>query len=587
MMLLHVQQVSKSYQDRLILRDSSFHLSAGEKVGLVGLSGSGKSTLLRLVAGVEQPDTGDLLWLDAAARAACAYLPQELAWCPDVPLANHLQGVSVQTLSRCKVTADLLARPFGQLSGGEKTRAGLAKVLQEGLSVLLLDEPTNHLDVDGLTWLEQFLTGFGGAVLVVSHDRHFLDQVVHRVLELDDGCIREYRGNYSAYAQQKAAERQRQEETYARFVREKKRLEQALERKRQWAEKGQRQARRIGNDAPIAAKAFFGAASRRMMSGAKALETRLERLHAEKPETNPSLDAALGDVSTSGRHLAVAEDLGFHYPGEAWLFRNSRFFIERRDRLAIVGRNGSGKSTLVRLLLGEFMPTEGTLRVSPVRIGYLAQELETLRATDTLLDAIRRDQVQSDATNRVRDMLGHLLFRQDWIFKPVETLSGGEKVRLAFARILFDAPDFLVLDEPTNALDLASREAIEVALLAFAGTLVFVSHDRYLLHRLATKVLSVDAGSVHVTLGGYDEYLRWQARRRTPDDVGRAATSGATAERADGLNRRDRILMLEHRLAVLAQQLSVVVAEEEHDALTEEFIQIHREVSRLRSRRGR
>ncbi|MFZ5815774.1 MAG: ribosomal protection-like ABC-F family protein [Bacillota bacterium] len=561
MTMLRVHDLAKEYGGEPVLAGLSFHLAPGERVGLVGANGSGKSTLMRILAGLEQPDGGRVSWL--GRPPVTGYVSQADHWEPERPLGEQLGPVPADLLARCGLTKAMLRQPAGSLSGGQKTRAALARALAGGgkpPDLLLLDEPTNHLDTEGLRWLEQVLKAGQRTVLLVSHDRHFLDQIADRILELDGGKLREYPGNYSAYAAQKRAERERAEAEYREYVREKRQLEEAIRRQIAWAQSTHHARAEFG--APANWKDHQRSQAKAHTQVARSMGRRLERKRVEKPREAARLNLRMEEAGHVARNLVLAENLGFSYDGRRWLVRQASFYLQRGDRVALVGPNGAGKTTLVRLLLGELHPSEGRLYRSPVRRAYLAQEMENLNLAHTVLqEATGNAAVDQTAA---RSLLACLLFRGEAVMKRVGSLSGGEKVRLAVARILLSAPDLLLLDEPTNGLDLPSREAVEEALDGYPGTLLLVSHDQYLLKRLSTRVLHLADGRLEPFPEGYAAFLE---RRAKP------APAAASHE--------EQRLLLETRLA----QLSALLAAPppgEADALSQEFIRVSRELRALR-----
>jgi ATPase subunit of ABC transporter with duplicated ATPase domains len=554
-MVLQVRGLKKEFESIPVLTDVSFHLAGGERVGLVGANGCGKSTLLKILAGELAATAGSATWVTAGLSRA--YLAQEGHWNPALPLGEQMGTVSADLLARCGITSAMLTQPAGTLSGGQKTRAALARVLATRPHLLLLDEPTNHLDTEGLQWLESMLAAYRGTVLVISHDRFFLDQVATRILELEGGAVRDYPGNYSAYARQKQAERERAEAEYRQFVNLKKQLTAAIQRQLHWAAAGQNAP--LPHDAPPNAVQYNRAQAQAHMQVVKVLQQRIERAKVEKPKQARRINLRLDGQGEGGRNQILAERLGFSYDGRRWLFRQADFYVQRGDRVAIVGPNGSGKTTLVKLLLGELSPTEGAIYRSPVKVGYLEQELQKLNPAQTVLEEATGNSALDQAY--ARTLLGGLLFPGETVLKPVGVLSGGEKVRLALAKILLAAPDMLVLDEPTNSLDLPSRERVEEALEGYPGTLLMVSHDRYLLRRIANRVMLVDGGRLQTYGGGYAAFLQ-RADRSGPADVA------------------DRRLLLETRLARLSAALAAP-PEGEKERLTAEFINVSRELRAL------
>lgn len=609
MTMLQVTNLTKDLGGHPILTGVTFHLAANERLALVGANGAGKSTLLHCLAGLLTPDGGGIHWVHPGLRSA--FLPQEPAFDPDRPLGEQLGALGAEPalggwtertgvdlegqtglardldqalLGRLNLT-DLLGRKAGALSGGERTRAGLYRALSGRPALLMLDEPTNHLDMAGIDWLVSFLKGWQGALLVVSHDRYFLDQVTTRTLEMAGGKVTSYPGNWSAYREQKEAERAKQEADYRSYVVQKEKLEAAIERERRWAMKNHR-SKPDPTMNPFQ-KGHNENQSFAHMQIAKSMEKRLERIRVEKPREAARVNVIFGGEGDTAKHLVLAKELGFGYPGAHPLFTGADFWIERGERVVIVGPNGAGKSTLVKLVLGELQPTAGRLYRAPVRIAYLDQQLAELDPRSTV---VMEAQGESGAPlSEVRNLLACLLFRGEEIQKRVGDLSGGERLRLAIAKLILAEPDLLVLDEPTNGLDLLTRERVEEALEAYGGTLLMVSHDRYLLERLGTSVLGVGGGRVTMAR---EPFSAWAARMAEEGaGPGRASggspgsSQGAKAEEgAPALTKRQReeaILLLETRLAQLGAKLAAP-APAEKEALDAEFIRLSRELRQLR-----
>lgn len=561
--VLQVRELAISYGSQHVFQGVSFHLASGERVGLVGPNGCGKSTLLAILAGRIAPDLGQVRWIPASV--SIGYVPQEPGWAPDVPLEEQLGPIPPHLLACWGLDRQLLRLPVGRLSGGQKTRAALARTLAGEPAVLLLDEPTNHLDIEGLERLEEALRTYPGTVLVVSHDRFFLDRVVGRILAFEDGSIRSYPGNYSAYAAQRRRELEQADAEYRRYLREKRRLEEAIRREMEWARRAQE--RKLPREYGLA-KPALRAKAKVHARKARAMEKRLERMRKEPPKKQERIDLAFGGAGGGGRMLIAAEEVGFHYPGSPWLFRGATFAIQRGERVLVVGPNGSGKTTLLRLILGELDPVEGRIHRNVARSAFLAQELDHLDPERTVLAEASGGNEAADQA-QVRTLLGCLLLGGDTVWKRVGDLSGGERVRLAVAKLILASPDLLVLDEPTNGLDLPSRERIEEALEAFQGTLVVVSHDRHLLRRLGTAVLAIEDGRVLFYPGGYEAF-----------EQHRAALRSRKAGRDDG----ERRLLLEARLAQLAAELACP-PEGELERLEEEYLAVSRELQELRAAR--
>jgi macrolide transport system ATP-binding/permease protein len=578
MTMLQVTNLTKDLGGHPILTGVTFHLAPNERLALVGANGAGKSTLLHCLAGRLQPDGGGIHWVHPGLQTA--FLPQDPAFDPVRPLGEQIPTADPALLSHLHLT-DLLERPAGALSGGEKTRAALCQALAGRPALLLLDEPTNHLDMAGIDWLIAVLKGWQGALLVVSHDRYFLDQVTTRTLEMADGKVTSYPGNWSAYRDQKAAERAKAEADYRNYLVKKVQLEEAIRRQRQWAEKGHR-SKPDRTEAKFQ-KGYNENQSLAHMRIAKSMAKKLAWMKVEKPREVARVNVIFGGEGETARHLVLAQEMGFGYPGApAALFTDASFWIERGERVAIVGPNGSGKTTLVKLLLGELEPTAGKLYRAPARVGYLHQELADLNPTRTVL-AEAQSESRAPASE-VRNLLACLLFRGEAITKRVGDLSGGERLRLALAKLILAEPDLLVLDEPTNGLDLLTRERVEEALLAYGGTLVLVSHDRYLLERLGEAVLAVQDQRVTMVR---EPFRAWAERsalahRRSAGEAQGAGLSGrASGPALTKRQRQEAILLLETRLAYLGARLAAP-AQTEKEALDAEFLRLSRELRQLR-----
>lgn len=541
--MLQVHQVSKSYGVQTILDDVSFIINRGERAGLVGPNGAGKTTLLRIIAGVEQPDAG-FARLDS--HSTLGYLPQGQTFAADSTLdtlvrsgveawdtakremdaltlgmetdASNVQlleryteaftrfeelgGYDVETrieevlrgLGLDKVPREL---PASKLSGGQRTRAGLARLLIASPSVLLLDEPTNHLDVQALEWLEQFIRAYTGAALIVSHDRLFLDHTVSQILELDDAThhVTVYHGDYSAYEAAKTRELEQQWASYQDQQVELARLSDAAQQIRGVA-KFRKGGKADTNDK--FAKAYFANRSRRTVGRAKNLEKRIEHILTEekldKPKAGYALKLDFGEMPRSGQMVLALEQLGMRFD-EQWLFRGASQVLQHGERIALVGANGTGKSTLLKIIVGELPPGEGRVRLGAnVRIGYMPQEQETLDTQQTPL-ALIRSLMPVDETD-ARHFLHFFMFERGEVFTPIGALSYGERARLILAKLVATQSNVLILDEPINHLDIPSREQFEAALDAFPGTILVAVHDRAFIDRFASGIWALEHGTL-------------------------------------------------------------------------------------------
>lgn len=520
MMICDIQHLTKQFGGETILTDVSLFLNEHDRVGLIGRNGSGKTTLLRLLARLEQPDGGviyqksgltigyleqlpvysetmtglDVLWTAfediLAIRSRMQQLEQMMATAPenlDALLARYAEATNafeqkdgylldskIERMVNGLHLRPLLTRPFHQLSGGEQTKICLGRMLLMEPNLLILDEPTNHLDLAAVEWLEQFLRDYTGTILLVSHDRVFLDAVVTSIVELEDGELTTYIGNYSAFVVERERRLMEQFHAYQEQQKKIKKMKEAIRRLRQWA-----------NEASPPSEKLF--------RKAKSMERALERIERIK---RPQLEAKTADVSFSSTDHSSqvvfrAEELSFAY-GTRHIFDDVSFEIMAQDRIAIVGTNGSGKSTLLSLLLDELSPEAGTLTRGPSnRIGYLSQHAhfeEDARLIDWFRDRIAVPEAEA------RHILARFLFFGPTVFRSILSLSGGERVRLQLAVLVHSSVNVLILDEPTNHLDIESRETLEEALENFSGTLIAVSHDRYFLNRLFPQILWLENG---------------------------------------------------------------------------------------------
>jgi len=542
--MLSVQAISKSFGIQTILNDISFTLNPGERLGLVGPNGCGKTTLLQIIMGQEKPDSGAVHWTPSTVRTG--YLPQGFTYLPgetlgafiqhmesDLPVltarleslatalaANpnqpELQASYDETLSRLQVamendrqSAGILHRlglgeispdlPVTALSGGQKTRLALAGALFSQPQVLLLDEPTNHLDLEMLDWLEGWLLKFNGAVLLVSHDRVFLDHVATGILEIDPATqhLKAYAGNYSAYQEQKETEIRRQWQIYIDQQDEISKLRKAAAVRRSQAvfhKNGKADPRH----ADKFAAQYFADRSRDTMQRAKAIEKRIEHLmtdeHIEKPKSAWGIKIDFKDLDEASRYVLVMEELAVGY-GDHILLQRINLALHHGQRVALIGPNGCGKTTLMRTLMGQIPSLAGQFRMGTnIRVGYMSQEQEELDPRDNALEAVQK-QVSSNETE-ARAFLSKYLFTGDDVFLPAGKLSFGERARLSLAVLVASGCNLLLLDEPINHLDIPARERFEQALTEFSGTVLAVVHDRYFIQKFATEIWEAKDGKI-------------------------------------------------------------------------------------------
>lgn len=530
-MILSCQNISKSFGTDEILKNVSFHIEANEKAAIVGINGAGKSTLLKIIMQKETPDTGEVI---LAKDATIGYLAQyqdmsghrtiyeEVLDAKQniIEMEERLRGMETQmnTLTgqeletlldgyhrlshefellggytyRSEVTGILKGlgfsesefdRQMSELSGGQKTRVSLGKLLVTKPDVLLLDEPTNHLDMESIRWLEGFLMNYKGAVVIVSHDRYFLDRVVTKVVEIFQHQGYVYQGNYTEFAKKKAKIREDLLKQYYNQQREIKHQEEVITK----------------------LKSFNREKSIKRAESREKMLDKIERL--EKPtDENTDIHIVLEPDVTSGNDVLTVEHLRKAF-GTHTLFDDLSFEIKRGERVALIGNNGTGKTTILKIINELLLADGGTIVLgSNVHIGYYDQEHQLLHMEKTIFEEIADDYPQLNHT-KIRNVLAAFLFTNDDVFKRIADLSGGERGRVSLAKLMLSDANFLILDEPTNHLDITSKEILESALNQYTGTVFFVSHDRYFINQTATRILDLTGGTIVNYIGNYDYYL--------------------------------------------------------------------------------
>ena len=529
--MLRLEHISKIYSTGEVLKDINWEVKPGERVGLVGVNGAGKSTQLKIITGATEPTTGEVI---RPASLHIAYLTQEFEVDPSrtvreefwtvfeeanqvqqalVQVQREMEGASPQQLDRLIDKLDRLQRRFEALdgygleaqiekilpemgfepedgdrlvssfSGGWQMRMSLGKILLQSPDLLLLDEPTNHIDLATIEWLETYLKGVNTPMVIVSHDREFLDRLCTKIVETERGVSTTYPGNYSAYLQQKEEALVAQQSTYERQQKDIAQQQAFVER-------------------------FRASATR--STQAKSREKQLEKIErVEAPTASlKSLRFQFPPSPRSGREVVVIDDL-VHTYNDNILFLGTDLLIERGDRIAILGPNGAGKSTLLRMIMGMEKPESGKIQLGKHNVipGYFEQnQAEALPLDKTVMETIH-DEVPDWKNEEVRSLLGRFLFSGDTVFKQVHALSGGEKARLALAKMLLQPANLLLLDEPTNHLDIPAKEMLEEALQNYDGTLIVVSHDRYFISQVANKIVEIREGELLVYRGDYHYYL--------------------------------------------------------------------------------
>ena len=587
MILLSLQGVQKSFGTNEVLRNASLVLQDGQRMGLVGVNGCGKSTLMKIIAGVETSDGGTIT-MQKGLRLG--YLAQqgtvgegrtvleelESVFEPVVRMEQQLRDLETQMaecaddmprLGRLGNQYDQLTQEFerrngygwratvqgvlaglgfrkeqqGQLasllSGGERTRLCLGRMLLNEPDLLLLDEPTNHLDLKSIAWLEEYLRTYKGAVLLISHDRYFMDHVCDRMCELLLGTTESYDGNYTQYIEQRTERFEIRMRAYELQQKEIARQEAIIARYRQFNRE----------------KSIRLAESR---------EKRLEKVERlEKPQDESAIRFRFDARRRTGDDVLMIEGLAKGYDGRT-LFQQVKMHVRAGDRIALIGDNGVGKSTLIKCITGEVKPDEGTIRFGAgVDIGYYDQHQAHLHESKTVLDEVWDDFHRLDQTE-VRGALGLFLFTGDEVLMPISTLSGGEKGRVALTKLMLRKDNVLLLDEPTNHLDMDSREVLEDALADFPGTIIAISHDRYFINRFATKVVVLTQDGLLEYLGNYDDYFEKINRQQEPDGEFAGMTRTAI-EKEKRKSREEEKRIRERKQALAAAEAAIAKAEDE------------------------
>ncbi|WP_246946088.1 ABC-F family ATP-binding cassette domain-containing protein [Bacillus pinisoli] len=534
MIVLQLNQITKYFGSEPILSNIKLEVQSKDRIALVGRNGAGKSTLLKIIAGIHSQDSGEII---KPKDVTIGYLAQHTGLETKLSIYeelltvfDHLKQQEKQLrqmeeqmgepalfedqtrYNRVLKEYDLLqeqfkqqggyqyesdirsilhglgfanfdpATPISSLSGGQKTRLALGKLLLSKPNILILDEPTNHLDMDTLSWLEQYLTSYPGAILIVSHDRYFLDKVVNQVYELSRTTMFKYHGNYSQYLVKKA-------ENYERELKQFEKQQEEVAKLKDFIQRNIARA----------------STTKRAQSRRKQLDrmTLMDRPAGDEKSASFHFDI----TRQSGNIVLKVEDLAISYEKEEPTIRNISFTLNREDSIALIGPNGIGKSSLLKGIINKISPSNGTVQFgSNVTIGYYDQEQANLKSNKRVLNELW-DDYPHVPEKEIRTVLGNFLFSGDDVLKEVSSLSGGEKARLALSKLMMQKANFLILDEPTNHLDLDSKEILENALIDYPGTILFVSHDRYFINRIASKVLELESTSITEYLGDYDYFL--------------------------------------------------------------------------------
>ncbi|QUI21193.1 ABC-F type ribosomal protection protein [Vallitalea pronyensis] len=577
-LLLKANHIKKEYQDRLILKDVNFHIVTGECVGIVGNNGAGKTTLVNIIADDISMDDGQLMWHDKThtigyLRQSSYYTEESFNALVNAHDASHIQNF-FETSHKLGMdtTMDMNQTRLSKLSGGEKTKLVLSQIWATNPSVLILDEPTNHMDYDGVQWLIKALHQFVGTVILISHDRYFMDQVCQRIIEIEEGLTTSYKGNYTAYYEEKKFRRESQLRQYQEEEKYRKALDRDIKQLHEWAEKGHRDStkkQKNSTSSKMGLKEKFRARAKKKDKAVKSRVKKLEKSRVEgvvKPKEEQTITFHFNPTSKSAKVLE-ADNLAMTFHDKV-LFSNSSFYVKSGEKIALFGKNGCGKTTLIKLILDEIVPTSGHLRVNPnLKVAYLSQDVgdmdKDLRVVEYFSYHNNKEQ------GLTRTLLTNMGFTKKMMVTKVKDLSVGEKTRLKIASMVLSDNNILILDEPTNHLDLHTREMLEKTLSDYNGTIIMVSHDRYLLEKLCDKVLYFKDNRIMRSEYTFKAYMT------------RKETKSIPQEQIDQ-DLTKRRMIIENRITTILGELSHLASDSEaYQNLDKEFKRLIKEKQSL------
>lgn len=575
-MSLRFQGLCKSYQGKMVFENISGSINGKDKIGLIGINGIGKTTLARILAGEELYDQGEIKL--SPADSTILYIEQHPVFDINISVYDELFRLAVSDSSskitdietKVKMTLNKVSldqQKWGQraasLSGGEKTKLALCKAMVSSYDLLILDEPTNHLDLKSYDWLEEFMHSLEQPILVISHDRYFLDNVVNKIWELTAKGIKVYPGNYSDYKVQKENELKTIAREYEKQQMEIRHLREVINERKNWYQGAHKAAGT--ND-------FYRSKAKKHASVFKAKRKQLERIERDeisKPEkpTAPGFQVINKNIigTKFPRFLVRGKNLSKSFD-EKVILRGVSFDIRRSDKIAVIGDNGAGKTTFLKTICG-LEKYSGTVSINPsVKIGYFAQELDSLHHDVSVLDDVLS---VGAAVDDAMSILAALLFRGDDVYKKIANLSMGEKGRVVFAKLILSGANLLVLDEPTNYMDIPSKEKIEDVLDEFMGSIIFISHDRYFIKRLANRVFVIDNQNLYCYDGDFEYYLTKCREQKRKEEIG-----------AEYNDLAENISRLECELAFLGGKLNEVLDEEEKELLSKKYLAVAKELNK-------
>ena len=585
MILLNGTNLKKMFFDETLFSEVSFNISDKDKIGFVGINGAGKSTLFKIINGISDSDEGEIFknkltkigYLDqyTCIESENTIMEEMLdAYREVIDIERELEDIHYEienkqgdidalvkrqtalqdrfgeldgyryksivksTLVGLGFSEDDFDRRVDTLSGGQKTRVSLGKLLVSDSNLLLLDEPTNHLDIASVEWLESFLSNYKGAFVVISHDRYFLDRVTNRTFEMESGKLRTYNGSYSEYVKQREIEKKTEERNYINTQREIDRLNDIVEQQRRWnREKNIKTAE----------------------SKQKVID-KLEKTLIKPVYDTEDIDFSFKSSEGGGNDVLITENLGMSFDGNE-IFRNCNMHITKGEKVFLLGANGCGKTTIIKNIIGRYEPTEGTVKIGAnIKIGYYDQIQENLSHDKDIFTEIH-DEFPELNNTQIRNALAVFLFRGDDVFKEIKTLSGGERARVELTKLMLKPANFLLMDEPTNHLDIQSREALEKALSDYDGTMLMVSHDRYFINKLADRIIYMTSDGLKSFTGNYDEFLAKNTVTATEEKIAEKPKNLDYQEQKRIQAEKRKVLNRFNKVEELIEQLEVEVEE--------------------------
>lgn len=545
MLILECNNLKKYYGECKILDIDKLNIYSEDKIGIVGLNGAGKTTLLNIISGNIEPDEGTV-----KLYGSCSYITQ----------LDEISEKNIETGLAGKFRVEKDAQDY--FSGGEKTRFKIAQGLSRNSGVIFADEPTSNLDMEGIKMLQEEFAKYKGALLLISHDREFLDKLCNKIIEIEDGHLKIYNGNYTDYKTQKEKERERENFEYVQYTKEKRRLEEAMREKSEKSKRIKNAPSRMGNSEARLHKMGNQRAKYNLDRTVKNTEARISHLEAkEKPK---EIARTIIDANDNGeiysKILISGSNINKKFKNKV-IFHDAEFDIYNGTKTALVGKNGSGKSTLIKMIVSD----SNDIKLSQkIKIGYFSQNLDILDENLSIIENVMKETVYDETF--VRTTLARLLFKREDIYKKVKVLSGGERVKVSFAKIFLSDINILILDEPTNYLDIYSTEAIEAALLDYRGTLLFVSHDRRFVNNIADNIISIENGKLVQFKGNYEEYLIKKNQNKNSD--------------TEELKMKQMIL--ENRLSELIGRLSMPSRKDNLEELDKEYLRVVAELKALK-----